>query len=228
MQVIKCKVSYLPPGQCWVGMKATVLSLVSDTLVLNLSSPRPHTTSAIRLEKWIRIFQLYFSSHQPIKINFPFCLLFTNPLLLYDPCSIQAVALYFQFYVLSFFFLMPKSFCLLIGLFNCIIFPVNRQLPEKTERGSKDVPTSHFLAQYFSPNSFLGEFTGGSEVEYAMWRCRWEGSTSGRVSKETARKRNFSYCHSSIYLVEDAPAPSLSTTPLKQQKKGHLAIREVA
>lgn len=79
MQVIKCKVPYLPPGQCQVGMKATILSLVSDTLVLNLSSPRPHTTSAIRLEKWIRIFQLFFSAHQPIKTNFPFCLRFTIP-----------------------------------------------------------------------------------------------------------------------------------------------------
>lgn len=71
---------------------------------------------------------------------------------------------------------MPKSFCLLIRLFNYIIFPVNRQLPEKIERDSKDVPTSHFLAQYFSPNSSLGEFTGGSKVEYAMWRRRWEGA----------------------------------------------------
>lgn len=110
MQVVQWNVSYLPPGQHQVGMKATILSLVSDTLVLNLSSPRPHTTSAIRLEKRIRIFQLYVSSHQPIKTNFPFCLLFTNyPLPLYDPCSIRAIAPYFQFYVMSFFFLMPKK-----------------------------------------------------------------------------------------------------------------------
>lgn len=123
---------------------------------------------------------------------------------------------------------MPKSFCLLIGLFICIIFRGSRQLPEKTDRDSKDVPTCHFLARYFSPNPSLGEFTGGSVVEYAIWRHRWEGSTSGKVSKATARKRNFLYCGSSIYLVEEGPAPSLSATPLKEQKRGHLAIREVA
>lgn len=76
------------------------------------------------------------------------------------------------------------------------------------QKHSKDVPTSQLPAQYFSPNSFLGEFTGG------------------RVSKETARKMNFSHCHGSIHPVEDAPAPSLSVTPLKQKKR-HLAIREV-
>jgi len=129
---------------------------------------------------------------------------------------------------MSFFFLTLKSFCLLIGLFNCIIFALHRQLPEKTERDSKDVPTSHFPAQYFSPYSPLGEFTGGSEVEHAMGGRRWEGSTPGRVSKETARKRNFSYCHRSIYPAEDAPAPSLSAIPLKQKKKGHVSTRGVA
>lgn len=127
---------------------------------------------------------------------------------------------------MSFFFFMSKSFYLLTELFNSIIFPVNGQLPEKTQ--SKAVPLSQLLAQNFSPNSSSGEFTGGLEVDHAMWRQRWEGSMSSKVSRETARKRKFSYFHSSIYCVEDAPAPSLSATPLKQQKKEHLAIREVA
>lgn len=123
-------------------------------------------------------------------------------------------------------FLVPQNSCLLIGLFNRIVFPVNRQLPEKTERDSKGVLTSRFLAQCFSSNSSLWEFTGGSEAEYAVWRPRWEDSNSGRVSEETVKKRNFLYC--SIYPIEDALIPSLSVTPLKQQKKGHLAIREVS
>lgn len=50
-----------------------------------------------------------------------------------------------------------------------------------------------------------------------MWRHRREDSTSGRVSEETVRKRNFLYC--SIYPIEDVPIPSLSVIPLKQQKK---------
>lgn len=222
MQSILCS-----PGQCWVVTKATVLSLVSDTLVLNLSSPRPHNTSAIKLEKWIRIFQLSFFSHQPIKNNFPFCLIFTipPPTLLYNLCLI--LALHFQFCAMSFFFFMSKSFYLLTGLFNSIIFPVKRQLPEKTQRESKAVPLSQLLAQNFIPNSSPGVFTGVLEVDHAMWRHRWEGSTSGKVSREQARKRNFSYCYSSIYCVEDAPAPSLPAISLRQQKKEHLSIREV-
>lgn len=154
---------------------------------------------------------------------FPFLFAFHHPPLLYDPRSPPFAVLY---HVL--FLPYAKKFLSAYRAFQRYYFSCEQAAAWEDWKGQQNVPTSHFLAQYFSPNSSLGEFTGGSEVEYAMWRCRGEGSTSGRVSKETARKRNFSYCHSSSYPVEDAPAPSLSATPLKQQKKEHLAIREVA
>lgn len=63
-------------------MKAIVLSSVSDNLVFNLSFPRAHTTTTIRQEKWIRVFQLFFSTLSPSK---PISLLFAfqhSPLLM--------------------------------------------------------------------------------------------------------------------------------------------------
>lgn len=93
---------------------------------------------------------------------------------------------------------MPKSFCLLVGLFKGVIFPVNRQLPKKTEKDSEDTPTSHFLAQHFSPNSSLREFTGGSEAEVCNVEVQVGGQHLRQVSSGTARKRKFLYSHSSI------------------------------
>lgn len=154
MEVIKCKVPCLSLDQSQESMKATILSPVNDSLVFDLSFPRAHTTTTIRQEKWIRIFQLSFSIPQSIKTNFP-SVCFSTFSLLYDPCFVLAITLYLQFFAIPILFLIPQSFCLLIGLFNWIVFPVNRQLPEKTERDSKGVVTSHFLAQCFSPNSAL-------------------------------------------------------------------------
>lgn len=222
MQSILCS-----PGQCWVGTKATVLSLVSDTLVLSLSSLRPHNTSAIRLEKWIRIFQLSFFSHQPIKTNFPFRLIFTIPPPTLTLQSLFNSSITFSVLCHVIFLLYVKKFLSAYRAFQLYYFPVKRQLPEKTQKESKAVPLSQLLAQNFSPNSSPGEFRGVLEVDHAMWRHRWEGSTSGKVSRERARKRNFSYCYSSIYCVEDAPATSLPAISLRQQKKEHLSIREV-
>lgn len=152
MEVIKSKLYCLSLDQSQVSMKATVLSPVSDSLVFDLSFPRAHTTTTVRQEKWIRIFQISFSTPQSIKTNFP-SVCFATFSLLYDPCSILAIALYIQFNAMPIFILTPQSFCLLIGLFNWIVFPINRQLPEKTERDSKGVLTSHFLVQCFSSNS---------------------------------------------------------------------------
>lgn len=140
--------------QSQVSMKATVLSPVSDSMVFDLSFPRAHTTTTIRQEIWIKTFQLFFSTPQSIKTNFP-SVCFSIFSLLYYPCSILAITLYLQFYAMSILFLIPQSFCLLIGLFSWIAFPVNRQLPEKTERDCKGVLTSHFLAQCFNSKSAL-------------------------------------------------------------------------
>lgn len=137
--------------------------------------------------------------------------------MLCNPCSFLAIPLYLQVCVVSFFFLMSKSLFL---LFNCFVFPVSRQMSEKTESDSKDMPTFHFLAQYFNPDSSLREFTRGLEVEYAMWKCRWEGSTSGRLSKETARKRNLTHCHSSIHPCWGCSCSQPLCHPSKMAKKG--------